>query len=650
MCRPDERGAFPLDQYLEALEFHIILRKLQEHALSRRAKDALAGLTPSLNEAVCRRTMAETTAARAVLDSLGSPPLALMNNLEENLSLAEVGGMLNPGQLTGIARFAASCKRLAAYLQKGEAIGPQIAVYGRNIADLSGLREAIESRVSEERVYDEASAELRGVRRKMDWVQAQIKDKLSRILQSRKQYLADSYISVRNGHYVLPVQRKYQNQFGGTVIELSGKGATVFMEPSAIRELQAEWTELSIREDAEVRRVLYGLTAEVAANARVIRAGMEAMEVLDVLFAKAKFSAALHARAVEICAGRQIRILRGRHPLLSADDCVPLDFEMADGISGVVITGPNTGGKTVTIKTVGLLSAMAQCGLHIPCAEGTRIAMRDAYFCDIGDGQSISQNLSTFSGHITNVIGILNGASRDSLVLLDELGSGTDPAEGMGIAVAVLEELRLRGCIFLVTTHYPQVKAYAEQAEGVASARMAFDRESLRPLYRLEMGKSGESCALSIAERLGMAPHLLERARRAVYGGDAPAGPASGGAPAPVSRLVRTAPVSNAARPGGKFSMGDSVVVLPSRETGIVYQPADDKGDVMVQVKGEKRRIRHNRLLLRVSAAELYPPDYDFSILFDTVADRKARRILSKRYDPSVSITRLPGGEEPSRG
>ena len=285
---------------------------------------------------------------------------------------------------------------------------------------------------------------------------------------------------------------------------------------------------------------------------------------------------------------------------------------------------------------------MAQCGLHVPCGEDSYFAMQDGFWCDIGDSQDISQNLSTFSGHITNVIGILNGASRDSLVLLDELGSGTDPAEGMGIAVAVLEELRRRGCMFLVTTHYPQVKSYAEEAQGVQTARMAFDRESLRPLYRLELGKSGESCALYIAERLGLPPQLLRRAHREVYGGEENGAAREERMRVPKSRLVRTAPLRQGPDPSEKFSMGDSVELLATGETGIVYRPADDLGDVVVQIKGTKRRIRHNRLRLRVPAAELYPPDYDFSIIFDTVENRKARHTMERKFDPDAVITCEP--------
>ena len=628
-----------MNQHYAALEFYSIIEKLKEHALSQSAKDTLDHLSPYFNEDVCIRKMAETTSARRLLDQLGSPPLSLMTNLDETITLAEAGSMLVPEQLGGVVRFAESCKRMAVWLAKGEASHEVIASYGRSIGDLSELKTEIEQCVNGELLYDDASPALKNIRRKKGYVDAQIKEKLSHILQSRKQYLSDTYITMRQGRYVLPVQRKYQTQFGGTVIDASGKGSTVFMEPSAIEKLQAEMTALALDEDSEVRRILYTLTALVGDSSLPIRRNIEVMEILDVLFAKAKLSAAMKAVPVEIGGERRLDIHQGRHPLLDRESCVPLDFRMDEDTSGVIITGPNTGGKTVAVKTVGLLSLMAQCGLHIPCEEGSYIAMQDGYWCDIGDSQNISQNLSTFSGHMTNVIRILECASRDSLVLLDELGSGTDPSEGMGIAVAILEELRQRGGMFLVTTHYPQVKAYSQNAEGVMSARMAFDQESLRPLYRLEMGKTGESCALNIARHLGLAPHLLERAYYEVYGEHSSDTKNQVAMKVPESRLIRSLPAQTAVDLSAKFVMGDSVTVLPGGETGIVYRPADKNGDVVVQVKGEKRKVKHTRLELKVPAAELYPPDYDFSIIFDTVENRKARHKMTKHNDPNLRIT-----------
>lgn len=627
-----------MNKHIGALEFSLIIEKLKENALSDRAKNALSKLSPLLNENVCLRKMEETTSARKLLDCQGSPPLPIMKELDEIIALADAGAMLTPEQLTRISLFSNSCRQMSSYLARGEAAYNTIGSYGRSVEDLSSLRDEIENCVIDDKLRDDASPALKSLRRKIDHVESQIKDKLSQILQSRKQYLSDGYITKRQGHYVLPVKRKYQSQFGGTAIEASSKGSTIFMEPAAVSKLQAELDSLIIAEDSESRRILYALSADVSEFSPLIRRNMEAMEILDVIFAKAKLSASMNARPVEIGCERKINIKQGRHPLLDADSCVALDFQIDEETNGVIITGPNTGGKTVAVKTVGLLSLMAQCGLHIPCDEGSYIAMHDGYWCDIGDSQNISQNLSTFSGHMTNVIDILEKASRDSLVLLDELGSGTDPVEGMGIAVAVIDELKRRNCMFLVTTHYPQIKVYAEKTQGILSARMAFDQSSLRPLYKLEMGKTGESCALHIAKRLGLAESLLARAHSEAYGdGEYP--PVKHPLmKSPKSRLERSAPKVETDCLASKFSMGDSVI-LPNGEIGIVYRPANETGDVIVQAKGEKRAIKHNRLRLKISAAELYPPDYDFSIIFDTVENRKARHNMGKRHDPNLAVT-----------
>lgn len=625
-----------MNNHFNAIGFYEILEKLKEHALSDGAKAMIDEMQPFLNENICRRKLALTGCARKILDVQGNPPLPPMKNLLEIITMADAGMMLLPEQLLAAAQFSTACRRMTSYLKRGESVEGGVGIYGRAIEDLSDLQEEIERCVNFDGVNDDATPVLRGIRRDIERNRQQIKEKLEHILQSKKQYLADGYISVRAGKYVLPVQRKFQKQFGGKVIELSGKGGTVFMQPDSIEKLQSEADCLSAEEERESEKVLYSLSALVSEKAEVIRQNIRRLEELDFLFAKAKLSAAMNGREAAITGESRLKIVGGRHPMLG-ESCVPLNIEIDTSTVGVIITGPNTGGKTVAIKTVGLLCLMTQCGLHIPCDEGTVIPLRDGIFCDIGDSQSISQNLSTFSGQMTNVISILNEAGRDSLVLMDELGGGTDPAEGMGIAIAVLEELRRRGCIFMATTHYARVKDYAERTENVMTARMAFDSETLRPLYRLEMGVSGVSCALHIAKRLGLAEHILARASFEVYGGEMTDGDKM--MKFPKSRLQRTDDRPAAENPTEKFSMGDSVVVKSSGVGGIVYRPADKNGDVVVQIKGEKLLFRHDRIALRLPAAELYPPDYDFSIIFDTVENRKARHILERKHQADVSVT-----------
>lgn len=316
-------------------------------------------------------------------------------------------------------------------------------------------------------------------------------------------------------------------------------------------------------------------------------------------------------------------------------ECVPLQFETGRSFRGVIITGPNTGGKTGAIKTVALNCIMAQCGLHVAC-QAADICMNSNFLCDIGDGQNLSENLSTFSAHITNVLEILRRVNKDSLVIMDELGSGTDPAEGMGIAVAVLEELRKSGALFLVTTHYPEVKQYADEKEGIINARMTFDKESLKPLYRLVIGESGESCAFYIAGKMGMPKAMIQAAARAAYG--------EGVMPENLSGITSDSRLERVSTPGirkkktkgmaklngSEYQLGDSVMVYPDKKIGIVCQTANEKGVLRVQMAEKKIWVNHKRIKLHVAAEELYPEDYDFSIIFDSVKNRKLKHQMDR--------------------
>ena len=635
-----------MTQDMITLDFDKIIERLQSHAVSPLAKRKLAETAPMMNEELCSSRMEETTAALRVLKSAGSPPLAEMEEMERSLHEAKQGGMLLPEQLTGVSRFCVTVRRMRRYLQGAAVFSAGIASWHTELPELDALEAEIDRCVREDEILEDASPSLRSLRRQRAKTEQEIREKLNQVLLHQKGKLSDSYITQRNGSYVLPVQKRFQSAFPGRTVDSSAKGNTVFMEPTAVQALSQTLDKILIDLDAEERRVLWTLTDRVAGEEEALAASIRVMTELDALFARAKLSAEMNARPVEITGERRIRLVEARHPLLDERRCVPLNLELASPDSGIAVTGPNTGGKTVCLKTVGLLSLMAQSGLHIPCGEGTVIGLMDQVLCDIGDSQSISQNLSTFSGHMTNVIRILKACSKDSLILLDELGSGTDPMEGSGLAAAILEELLRRGCFFLVTTHDPQIKQWAEQAQGVISARMAFDRESLLPQYRLEMGVSGESCAIEIARRLGMDEGLLERARQVAMEGPGAKTEKTRHRPMhiPASRLKRRENQKEGSFE--RFSMGDSVQLLPEKKTAIVYRGADDDGNVIIQFQGKKLTVRHNRLRLLVPAAQLYPPDYDFSIIFDTVANRKAAHTISRRYDADAVVVLKEGDQE----
>ena len=422
------------------------------------------------------------------------------------------------------------------------------------------------------------------------------------------------------------------------MIDKSATGSTLFIEPAALQAWFEELSQLKIEEEDEVRRILYTLTVRVDSFAAEIQQNTKTMEKLDFAFSKGKLSLEYECTLPKILDERKIRLSDARHPLLDRKLCVPLNFEIGGDVRGIVITGPNTGGKTVAIKTVALCCMMAQCGLHVPCREA-EICMCSNFLCDIGDGQNMSENLSTFSAHITNVLDILKKVNRESLVIMDELGSGTDPQEGMGIAVAILEELKKSGALFLVTTHYPEIKSYAEKEEGIVNARMTFDAESLKPMYQMVIGEAGKSCALYIAKRLGMPASMLRRAAEAAYGGKAEFTELLDGSEDTLKKVSSGRVIRNRQKKIKKeipYKRGDSVMVLPDKKIGIVCQEADEKGVLRVQMPGKKIYINYKRVKLLVSANELYPEDYDFSTIFDTVENRKLRHDMERKYVEGV--------------
>lgn len=630
------------------LEFNIILETLAQHALSPKARENLLSLKPFLSERECKSKMQETTEARKILEGIGTPPLASMTELDKTLELTVKGSMLTPEQLTSICAFITSCNRMKKYLKKAEAFNAGIAFYGHSFSSLDMLFEEIERCIRNEAIDDGASPALRDIRRKIENTKSAVKLKLDGILRSKKECFTEGYVTIRNGRFVLPVKKGYKNQLSGTVIDTSSTGSTCFIEPTVVRKLQEELGVLQMDEDNEIRKILYTLTVLVDEHINELRINKDCMETLDFIFAKAKLSIAMKAVPVSITTERKIIIKQGRHPLLKPDLCVPLDFELRgdlgeDAVKGVVITGPNTGGKTVALKTIGLLSMMAQSGLHVPVSQDSVFCMHNSIFCDIGDGQSISENLSTFSSHIKNIVAILKAISCESLVLLDELGSGTDPAEGMGLAISILDELIERGCLFVATTHYPEIKDFAKNTKGLTNARMEFDRENLQPLYKLQIGEAGESCALYIAQRLGFPGHMLKRAQKEAYGGK------FSGSRERITiqfdeentnldtvantKIQKEIPKGKSPSRSESFNIGDSVRVYPQKLLGIIYKRTNEKGELGVQIKDKKQLINHKRIKLFIPASELYPEDYDFSIIFDTVENRKARHQLEKGHD-----------------
>lgn len=622
------------------IEFDKIKEQWMALAMTDDAKRKIGDMYIYLSEAELRKALRDTSDARKLIETLGAPPLQNVAEIRDILTAAEKGSCLTPHQLEQTGTVLAAVRRLKAYLDRGKMYGSSLAYYEENLTEHEELREEIYRQIRNGGVDDHASGTLRQIREQIGRCEEQMKQKAEQIMRANKTCMADHYYTFRNGRICVPVKKEYKLKISGSVIDKSATGSTLFIEPASVAKHGEELQLLKISEENEVYRILYTLTAMVADAADEVKENLALIEKLDFIFSKGKLSIDSDAVEPQINLNRKIALTDARHPLMDRETAVPLQFAPDSGTRGIVITGPNTGGKTVAIKTVMLCCMMAQCGLHVTCRRAD-ICMNSSYLCDIGDGQNLSENLSTFSAHIKNVLEVLEEVNSDSFVIMDELGSGTDPAEGMGIAVAILEELRKSGALFLVTTHYPEVKEYAARTPDVINARMTFDQETLLPTYQMVLGEAGESCAFYIADRLGMPGEMLNTAIRAAYGEEAVGrygfqNPDSSPKRRPADRIRPAREPKSLSRAGSEYQRGDSVMVYPDKKIGIVCRPANDKGVLQVQLPGKKIWINHKRVKLHVAAAKLYPADYDFSIIFETVENRKIRHTMDRKYTEDV--------------
>ncbi|MBR4143946.1 MAG: DNA mismatch repair protein MutS [Lachnospiraceae bacterium] len=626
----------------QQIEFDKIKEIWAGLAVTGSAKEEIANAGVFIDELELNKKLRDTTNSRKMIENLGNPPLQDVTEIREILMEASKGGCLTPYQLERVEKVLVVVERLKDYLVRGKLFENPLSYYDENLDELPELREEICKKIRYESVDDHATNVLYDIRTRIARAEEAVKQKAEQVIRNNKDCMADTFYTLRNGRVCVPVKKEYRYRIPGSVIDKSASGNTVFVEPAALGKHYEELQLLRVEEENEVYNILYTLTALVSEAVPVMEENMSMIEKLDFIFSKGKLSIDLDCTEPKINLDRRIVLKEARHPLMDRKINVPLNFSIGDDIRGIVITGPNTGGKTVSIKTVMLTGYMAQCGLHVPCREAD-ICMNSNYLCDIGDGQNLSENLSTFSAHIKNVLEILQKVNRESFVIMDELGSGTDPAEGMGIATAILEELRKSGANFLVTTHYPEIKEYASKHEHIINARMTFDRETLMPTYSMVIGEAGESCAFYIADRLGMPESMLKVAVEAAYGKDAvktysfrnhkEIGRTEN---RKIQKDVRKPDTPKLTR---EYRVGDSVMVYPDKKIGIVCEPENDKGVLRVQIAGRKIWINHKRIKLHVKAEELYPEDYDFSIIFDSVENRKIRHDMERKYTEEIIQT-----------
>lgn len=665
------------------LEYDQIKEQVAAYAVSYAGQALVREMEPMTVITAVHRAAEETQEAAELLAKGSSVPIPSLEGLEYLMSMIGTGYLFTEQDFSAVQQFLQSCGQLRKYMAAKSAIAPRIAAYASSLFELTGLKEEIERCIRFGRIEDQASKGLERARKRIAVTKERLHKKLDSIMSRHQSIMQENLYSQRGGRYVIPVKREYHKQVKGSVLDQSTSGQTVFVEPEEIAHLQSELEMLKSDEAREEAIILSRLTALLEEAAEELRMNIEVTAAYDFIFARAKYGRSIGGGSVTFNEKGILRIIDGRHPGLKG--MIPISVELGGGYQSLIVTGPNTGGKTVVLRTIGLLSLMAQSGLLVPAGEGSEFPVYWNIMSVIGDGQNMEQSLSTFSAQMTSIDRMLKEAGRGVLLLIDELAAGTDPGEGIALSIAILEELSRRGANIVVTTHFNELKQFAASSPSFQNARMEFDAETLRPLYRLTIGEAGQSYALQIAEKLGLDAKVIQRARQFV---EAEAGGAGDGGTGAMRALYAqagdkrmtekqiadkqtaeqqmTEPAlmqagrKNADPEAGKngsssqeetaeapagsrqFEVGDAVYVTSLRRVGIVYELQDGLGRVGVMVQKQKMKVNHKRLKPYLSKDSLYPEDYDFDIIFDSKENRKKRKLMRKRHVEGLTITKEP--------
>lgn len=508
-----------MDKNLKAIEYDKILEKLAEHTSFADARELALSMEPSQGLFEVNTLLQETSDAHSLMARFGSPAFGNIHNMSGALSRASAGAVLTTLELLRIASLLHTIRTVTEWRSRSGNVETVLDMRFNALVPNKYLETKITGCIlSEEEIADNASPELLAIRKKIAAASAKVRERLDKIIHSSsmQKYLQDSIITMRGGRFVIPVKSEFRSSVPGLVHDTSSSGSTVFVEPMGVVEANNDIRVLRSKEQAEIERILAELSAEAGAYGDNIKDSYRILTELNVIFAKAQLAYSMKASLPVMNSDGYIELKKARHPLIDQNKAVPIDVELGKNFDTLVVTGPNTGGKTVTLKTIGLLSAMAMSGMMIPAADNSCLSVFDSILVDIGDEQSIEQSLSTFSAHMTNIIKIMSHADDKSLILIDELGAGTDPVEGAALATAILEHLRAKGAKIASTTHYAELKSFALDTPGVENACCEFDVATLRPTYRLLIGMPGRSNAFAISERLGMDKYTVSRAQELV--------------------------------------------------------------------------------------------------------------------------------------
>ena len=602
---------------LEKLNYNELKEIVKGYCVSGLGKALIDKLEPSSSLKVVNRRLDETSEGRRLLDASYHIPLVGIFNVLPYIDKIEKGSSLDPEDLAIMSDFLRGCRKVKSFIKDKEGYAPTLSSYGESITDLSFIEEEINRCIRGSIVDSNASRELKKIRRGIDECENKIKEKLDRFLKNseNKQYIQEFFISKRNGRYTIPIKASYKNYVQGTIIESSSKGTTVFMEPSTVSKYTSELAILKAEESVEEYKILGMLTELINEKIREVKINIEVIAEYDMIWAKAKYSNDIDGIKPELNEHGYIKIVNGKYPLIK--NPVPLNFEIGADYRTLIITGPNAGGKTVVLKTVGILTLAVQSGFHIPAEEGTEISVFNKIFVDIGDNQSIENALSTFSSHVKNLAKIIKESSKSTLLLFDEIGSGTEPNEGAALAIAILEELYHKGCITIATTHYGEIKNFSQEHTHFENAAMEFKKDTLEPLYKLHIGKSGDSNALYISKKMGIPDSIIERTRKYIetkkYNYDV----------INSSKVIKKKEEVEEVDLKYNYCIGDKVILLDNNESAIVYKELDELNNLTVFYKKEFIKVNYKRVKLELTASELYPEGYDLNQIFISYKERK---------------------------
>ncbi|MGL4362580.1 MAG: endonuclease MutS2 [Cellulosilyticaceae bacterium] len=609
------------NQTLEKLQYYKLKEIVKSYCVSSLGKDRVEKLMPSGHQKTVINRLEETTEARRLLDITGNVPLMGLGIIQDVMEKIEKDIILNEEQLVAVSEFLHGCNRFQQYMNARELESPTLVAYSKGLQSFTDIEEEINLAIRNNRVADEASSRLKKIRRHMIIAEEKIQEKLNQFIKNanNKSYLQEQFISKRQGKWTVPIKNAYKNKIQGIVVEATDK--TAFMELNSVSKYTAEYVNMEIEESVEVYKILSQLTELIFSQYESIKSNMDIMAMFDLLFAKAKYSRAINGKAPKVNAHGIIDIHDARHPLLEGN-VVPLNVTIGQNYRSLIITGPNAGGKTIVLKTIGLLTLAMQSGFHIPVGEKTNLSVFEHMYVDIGDGQSIENALSTFSAHVKNLSEIVKQTGKSTLLLFDEIGSGTEPGEGAALAIAILEEVYQKGAITVASTHYNEIKTFSENHPDFENAAMQFNRETLEPLYKLLVGYSGESNALWIAKKMGISDAILKRANTYIHQKDYQYGL--------IDTKKKRVEEIKIEEEKVILEKGDVVYLHAYEEEAVVYQPQTAYEPLLIFYKKEMITVDMKRLTLRRRAADLYPDDYDFDTIFVDFKTKKLEKDIKR--------------------